>query len=146
MPRHRGARDENAFGSARSRTVLPLFVFSASGGTSHVQILNELWQNPVYKLSLLKIVSEQTVIYFQNRSATSRGETNPLKSPDVYLFVMVTVPLTTSVLTGLPMITKKKKQKRKKEIMQISHRACQQFFLAEGELSTLPFELNSLHS
>lgn len=36
------------------------------------------------------------------------GRNDPLKSPDVYLFVMVTVSLTTSALTGLPMITKKK--------------------------------------
>lgn len=66
------------------------------------------------------------------------GRNDPLKFPDVYLFVMVIVSLTTSALTGLPMITKKK-------IMQISHRARQQFFSAGAELSKLPFELNSFH-
>lgn len=66
------------------------------------------------------------------------GRNDPPKSPDVYLFVMVTVSLTTSALTGLPMITKKK-------IMQISHHARQQFLSAGAELSEMPFELNSLH-
>lgn len=55
----------------------------------------------------------------------------PLKCADV---LSVTVPLTTSALTGVLMITE--------EIMQICLCACQQFFL-ESELS---FELNSLQS
>lgn len=36
------------------------------------------------------------------------GGYDPLKFPDVYLFVMVTVSLATSALTALPVITKEK--------------------------------------
>lgn len=67
------------------------------------------------------------------------GRKDPLKCPDVYLFVMVIASLTTSALTALPVITKKR-------IMQISHHARQQFLSAGAELTELPFELNSFHS
>lgn len=69
------------------------------------------------------------------------GGNDPLKFSDVFLFVMVTVSLTAPELTGLPVITKKKKI-----IMQIFHQARQQFLLAGAELSEMPFVVNSFHS
>lgn len=150
-PQRKIAQEQNAFESREQQSfaVEPcflLFVFSVSGDTS----VFKYWisSGSILCTSFLfkekKNVSEQTVIYFQNHSKTSGVETIPLKSPDVYLFVMDTAPLTTSVADWTANNYEQKKRNRK--IMQVSHRACQQFFLAEGELSKLPFELNPFHS
>ena len=107
-------------------------VFSRYKHVQTVATKLSLWQKTAYE-SLVNIAYTQTVIYFQ----TLKHEEQE-RPPEVSWCLSVTAPLTMSALTGLPVITT--------EIMQISHSACQQFFLAGAEHSKLVFELNSFPS
>lgn len=84
------------------------------------------------------LVSEQRFI-FEGWSAT--GGNDPLKFSQVFLFVMVTVSLTASALTSLPLITKKK-EKYYANLPAGSSAVPP----GRGQLSEMPFVVNSFHS
>lgn len=132
-PQHNNAREENVF-KAAAAAIAFVELFSlclhicVRQYTISLKPRKRLQQRRAYKV-LLNVPREHTDLF----------KTTPLKSPGVFLFIMAIVSLTTSALTGLPVIT------GEKEFMQISHHVCQQFFSAGAELVKMHSELNSFH-